>query len=176
MIFFIQEIYDDAINTDLKIFNSILSKASQNACYNETYFCNYNGFIISARNNAELSNIPANILVGLIYFHNVEKIIDNFIKRIKDNKSQQEVYQKEYENRKKEKLAQIKKQIINDPAFKKSTSTKMREGYLKALLKNETNEVLSFLDMSRRFNGTIIFNGITAQMFINEIWEELSTN
>lgn len=171
----VYDLYKRIIVPQVNIFNSILAKLSTKSSAGQMYMCFYNGVQITSR-EASTNSLDTNLILKLIYFSNLEEFTNN-IQQVKKNIEENEkIEQKEYEMRKAKKLIQLEEQIKNDPKFRKITQARMRERYLRDVLRNEDDEVISYFDMKRRYDGSLMARSLAGQEFINKIWEELNKN
>lgn len=167
------EFYEKIIVPQIDIFNNILAKTTTKSTSSQIYMCNFNGIQITAKINST-NSLNTESLLKLIYFNNVEEFINTRKQVQKIIEANEKIEQNEYERRKAEKLIQLEELIKNDPEFMKVTQARMRERYLKDILRNEDDEVISYFNMKRRYDGSLASSSLTGQQFINKIWDDLN--
>lgn len=158
---------------DIRTYNNILSKINFESQEN-FYSCIFEGVTFSTMGNDNITNVAnSKIVLRIIFILNIFKMVEECNKIIDKIEEELKREKQEIETRKKKKLKELEEFIKSDESFKQCSRTDMRIRYLKEILKDEEDEVLSYLDLTRSYSGLISARSNAAHMFINKLWNEV---
>lgn len=159
------------IQDDINSYNDIVDKIDYELPIKKIYGCIRGVWLVC--DETYYCSVNKTILLLLICYLNLDNLVFYINKRQKEIDEEDE--RKLLADIKKcdDRIEEIKREIKNDPEFWKCKKEEMRIRYLKTFLKDDSDDVLSFLQLKRRHDGLCV-NGYKCVAFINDLWEEIN--